>query len=292
MLDTLRKSSMIEPLRSLRWQMKASQRRRTRDRLYRDVNPDDLPVVFGNAMAKSGSHLLAQFLEGIASVSPFVFTAEHPVRTITREGRVRSDRRVVHDLKRLLPGDVGWGYIPARDPFVEILTRSDWISYFIYRDPRDKIISHIYFAMEIHPQHAMRDYYRSLPNMEERISATIKGVPGLIGSIEESYASHRAWFSEAGIVKVRFEDLIRERAETLEMMLAPVFNLFLEAYIGKGALVEHLNEKMSPQLSRTFRAGKTGGWRDHFTPRNIAEFKDFAGELLIEMGYATGDTWS
>jgi hypothetical protein len=292
MLDTLRKSSLIEPLRALRWQLKAVQRRRLRNREHRDLYLDDLPIVFGNAMAKSGSHLLAQYLEGIASISPFVFIAEHPVRTTTREGRLRSDRRVIKDLHRLLPGDIGWGYIPARDPFIQVLTRRDWISYFIYRDPRDKIISHIYFAMDIHPEHAMRDYYHSLPTFEDRIAATIEGVPGLIGSIEESYASYRAWFSAPGVVKVRFEDLIRERAKCLEKMVEPLFDRFLAHHIVMEELIEHLNNAMAPELSRTYRSGKTGGWRDHFTPRNVAQFKEVAGELLIEMGYAHDETWS
>jgi hypothetical protein len=256
------------------------------------VNTDGLPIIFGNAMAKSGSHLLAQFLEGIAAVSPFVFTAEHPIRTITREGRLRSDGRVVKDLQRLLPGDIGWGYIPARDPFTQILTRSNWITYFVYRDPRDKIISHIYFAMDLHPQHAMREYYRSLATMEDRIAATIEGVPGLIGSIKESYGSHRAWLSAPGVIKVRFEDLIQDRDSSLEKMIAPLFDRYLANYIDKVDLIEHLNEHMSPQLSRTFRAGKTGGWRDYFTTKNVEQFKLFTGDLLVELGYAQDDTWS
>jgi hypothetical protein len=256
------------------------------------LDPGDLPIIFGNAMAKSGSHLLAQFLEGIASISPFVFTADHPIRTITREGRHRSDKRVLHDLSRLKPGDIGWGYIPAREPFMRVLTSEDYISYFILRDPRDKIISHIFFAMDIHPSHAMRDYYHSLPTMEERIEATIDGVPGLIGSIDESYASHRAWLSARAVIKVRFEDLIHNRDASLEHMLAPLFDRFLLKHIEKSELITHLNEKMSPQKSRTFRAGTTGAWRDHFTPRNIEQFKEVAGDLLIEMGYVDDHTWT
>ncbi|MDF1499264.1 MAG: sulfotransferase domain-containing protein [Anaerolineales bacterium] len=235
---------------------------------------------------------MAQFLEGISSVSPLVFTAEHPVQTITREGRLRSDERVMKDLARLEPGDVGWGYIPAREPFFEMLTGSNWVTYFIYRDPRDKIISHIYFAMDIHTEHAMRDYYRSLPSMEARISATIEGVPGLIGSIVEGYASHRGWLSSPDVVKIRFEELIQHREANLETMLAPLYGWVLSAHIRYRDLVGHLAEEMSPEHSRTYRSGRAGTWREHFTLRNIDQFKRVAGDLLIEMGYEQDDSWS
>lgn len=291
-MDVVRKTPLIELLRSLRWRVRAGRRRASRDQEYPEVSTDVLPIVFGNAMAKSGSHLLAQFLEGIASISPFVFTAEQPVRTITPEGRHRPDWRVVKDLERLLPGDIGWGYIPARAPFDRVLTGEKWITYFIYRDPRDKIVSHIFFAMDIHPEHAMRDYYRSLPSMETRIEATINGVPGLLGGIDEAYASYRGWLLSPEIIKVRFEDLILEREETLENMVAPLFDRVFAKHITKVDLFSQLNERMSPERSRTFRSGTTGEWRDYFTPANIEQFKRVAGDLLIEMGYEHDDAWT
>ncbi len=45
-----------------------------------------------------------------------------------------------------------------------------------------------------------------------------------------------------------------------------------------------LVEAIQPRKSHTFRSGKTGGWREHFTDEHKRLFKDVAGDLLGEAG--------
>ena len=40
--------------------------------------------------------------------------------------------------------------------------------------------------------------------------------------------------------------------------------------------------------SYPFRKGQIRGWKNHFAPSHIAEFKELAGFLLIELGYEKG----
>jgi hypothetical protein len=288
----LRNSRYIENVRMLRWQWRVIQRRYRKRRIHSDTPRDRLPVVFGNAITKSGSHLLAQYLQGVSAVTALVFTSEQPVRKIAPEGRERKDMRVSKDLTRLKPGDIAWGYIPSRSPFTEILTGPGWITYFIFRDPRDRIMSHIFYATEIHPGHAMRDFYSTLGSMDEKVEATIRGVPGMLPSIREAYASYRGWLERPEILKVKFEDLIEQRSRTIEQMLQPLdYAGILEHIPDRNHLLHDLEQAMSPTHSSTFRAGRVGTWEEYFSPSNKALFKKISGDLLFELGYETDNDW-
>jgi hypothetical protein len=48
---------------------------------------------------------------------------------------------------------------------------------------------------------------------------------------------------------------------------------------------------IQPGRSRTFRSGKTGGWREQFTEEHKALFKDIAGDLLVRLGYEKTNDW-
>jgi hypothetical protein len=242
-------------------------------------------------MAKSGSHLLEQFLEGLPEVSPLAFTCAQPIRTIAPEGRRRRDEMVVSDLASLIAGDIAWGYLPAREPFYSLITQPRWASFFIYRDPRDRLVSHILYATDLHPGHAMKAFYLELPDMEARIEATIKGVPGLLPSVSEAYGSYKGWFASDQILGLRYEDLIEKRKVTLNRMIDHLERAGVGFQGDREALHAMLDRAMSPARSLTYRAGVAGAWREHFTKANIAHFKEATGDLLQVLGYEKSTDW-
>jgi hypothetical protein len=251
----------------------------------------DLPIVFGNAMAKAGSHILLQYLEGLCLFTPLIIGDPYPIRTITASGRKRSDEEVYLDLRRLRPGDIGWGYLPGKENFIREIVGDGRINYFIYRDPRDKIISHIFYAMDIHEGHAMRDYYFSLSSMEARITSTITGVPGLIQNIRASYDSYLAWFDQPDVLTISFEDLVNSRKKSLTRMIAHIERNNFAIPLEKNAAFDILNQAMSPERSSTFRAGRSGGWNEYFSKENIELFKEVTGDLLVKLGYEASGNW-
>jgi len=52
-----------------------------------------------------------------------------------------------------------------------------------------------------------------------------------------------------------------------------------------------LVEAIQPGRSHTFRSGKTGGWREHFTDEHKTLFKDVAGDLVVRLGYEKTNDW-
>jgi hypothetical protein len=56
-------------------------------------------------------------------------------------------------------------------------------------------------------------------------------------------------------------------------------------------ILDSLETSINPKKSPTFRSGKTGEWKKHFTEEHKKIFKDVAGDLLIKLGYEKNNDW-
>jgi hypothetical protein len=93
------------------------------------------------------------------------------------------------------------------------------------------------------------------------------------------------------VLCLRFEDFIHRREATLAAMLDQVEAAGYQVPTARDRALAILAQAIEPQKSRTFRSGKTGGWREHFTPAHKALFKDVAGDLLVRLGYERNNDW-
>ena len=159
-------------LKQVRWMM------RRMDTAWRwgQANLNAMPVVIGNSMPKSGSHLIIQILEGLPQIGPFVNPGMPPLNR-NEENSILAEKEIVSRIRQLKAGDFTYCYLGADEPYRSLLTDARFAPIFVYRDPRDVIVSHIFYATEMHKTHAMRKYYNeTLTSMEERINAAILGV--------------------------------------------------------------------------------------------------------------------
>jgi len=255
---------------------------------------DEAPRVFGNSKPKSGSHLLLQVLSGFTRIMPYAYVEAGPVRTITKEGRRKTKEEVLDELRRIRNGVIGWGYVEASPENVEYLCRPDRVNYFIYRDPRDMLVSQVYFATDMYEEHGMHEYYKSLPDFEARLKAAITGVDqggAKMVSVKQRYETVFRWLEQPHVLCIRFEDLVDQRNKTLSTMLDQVEKTGYKNPTPRDQSLAILTEVIQPKKSRTFRAGKTGGWREHFTGEHKSLFKDVAGDLLVRLGYEQDNDW-
>lgn len=253
-----------------------------------------LPAVLGNAMPKSGSHLIIQVLQGLTELGPFVDPGFPPV-TRAEDNSKLSEKEILANIKRMLPGDIGYGYIGAQEPYLSALTAPSRLTVFVYRDPRDMIVSHIFYATRMHPGHWMRRYYTErLNTMEERINAAIVGVdePGSeLTPIRRRYEGYLGWLDQPRVLSLRFEDLILDRESTFTRLLDCLEAHGYEPVVPRVEAIEILHAAIAPKKSGTFRKGVPGNWREHFTPQNTALMKAHAGDILVRLGYETGMDW-
>lgn len=254
----------------------------------------ETPPIFGNSKPKSGSHLLLQILNGFTQIMPYRYVDAEPVRTITKGGRRKSQAEILDDLKRIPKGVIGWGYVEATPDNVSFLTDSGRVNYFIYRDPRDMLVSHVFFATDMQEDHGMHEYYNSLPDLNARLNVAITGIDrdGLhMVSVKQRYEGVFQWLEQKNVLCIRFEELINNRDATLTAMLNEVEKTGYKIPASHDEALATLVESIQPKKSHTFRAGKTGTWREFFTEEHKQLFKEVAGDLLVRLGYEKNNDW-
>jgi len=253
-----------------------------------------IPTVLGNAMPKSGSHLIIQVLQGLTRIGPFVNPGFPPVNR-TEDNCQLSVQGILANLNQMKAGDIGYGYLHATEPFVQALTRPGMASLFVFRDPRDMIISHVFYATEMYQDHGMHRYYNEkLSTMEERINAAIGGVTeegAELSSVKERYVRYIGWLEQADVLCLRFEDLILNQEKAFDQLLDYLEERGFQSKIHRQQAIESLAAAIAPKKSGTFRKGKPGNWREHFTQANVDFFKEVAGDLLIQLDYEKDLNW-
>jgi hypothetical protein len=261
---------------------------------WKRLSFNDAPPIFGNSKPKSGSHLLLQILNGFARIMPYAYVAAEPIRTIKKDGGRRNVDDISADLKRIPRGVIGWGYVEATPENVAIVCQPERVNYFIYRDPRDLLVSQVFFATDMHEGHGMHAFYKSLPDFGERLKVAITGIDrdGLkMVSVKGRYEGVFAWLEQPGVMCIRFEDLINIRDVTLNAMLDEVEKNGYEIPTPRDKSLEILVKAIQPKKSHTFRSGKTGGWKEYFTEEHKALLKDVAGDLVVKLGYEKNNDW-
>jgi hypothetical protein len=277
-------------LKSIRWQG----RRALVALRWGSSSLQNTPAVLGNAMPKSGSHLINQVVQGLTRLGPFVNPGFPPVNRDEVNDKL-PDSAVLANLSRMRPGDLGYGYIKARQPFISLLTRPGWATIFVYRDPRDMLVSHVFYATQMHTGHGMHRYYtETLQTMEERLNAAILGVdePGAeLSPIRQKYDGYLGWLDQPEVLSLRFEDLILDRAAALGCILDYLVRRGFAPRLPPQQEIAILEQAIAPKKSGTFRKAQPGNWREHFTDANKAVFKEQAGDLLIRLGYEKDNNW-
>jgi hypothetical protein len=143
-------------------------------------------------------------------------------------------------------------------------------------------------------EHGMHEYYRSLPDFGERLKVAITGIDrdGLsMVNVKQRYAGVFEWLQQEHVMCIRFEDLINQRDATLDAILDEVESTGYRIPTPREKALAILRKAIQPRKSHTFRSGKTGGWKEHFTEEHKKLFNNVAGDLLIRLGYEKTNDW-
>jgi len=256
--------------------------------------PGGWPILLSISFPKSGTHLLDQILLGFSKVAPFStrlhsFYAEYDGDT----GRKRTEAETQAWLNSLRPLDITSAHLFARPEVVWRVATPDFLSYFIFRDPRDVAVSHVFYVTDMEPRHVHHAYYQSLPDFDARLRASILGRPDAdveFPDIAARFAPYLGWLDEPCVLKLHFEDLVNDRPAALNRILDH-FLARVPLAVPRDVILGHLEAAINPQRSPTFRSGKTGEWKKNFTAEHKALFKQVAGDLLIRLGYEADNDW-
>ncbi len=256
--------------------------------------PADLPVLLGISFPKSGTHLLDQILLGFSNVAPYAkrvhsFYAEYEGES----GRKRSPEQAIAWLDSLHPRDVASAHLFARPEAVRRVCSPKFAPYFIFRDPRDVVVSHVFYVTDMEARHVHHEYYKSLPDFDARLKVSILGRPDSeaeFPDITGRFAPYLDWLNQPEVLTIHFEDLIHDRAATLTRIMDHLL-IRVPLQTPRQLILDSLETSINPKKSPTFRSGKTGEWKKHFTEEHKKIFKNVAGDLLVRLGYEQNNDW-
>ena len=265
-------------------------------RYIRYLSHKHAPILFANSFPKSGTNLLTQILAGFAEVNLFHINTRGIILTYQgATGEKRAESEILADIKRIYPGEIAWGHMHGTRAITNLLLQSNFINFFIFRDPRDVVVSHAYYVTNKANAHVHHDYYQDkLSSMEERILTSILGLPDLtteFPNIGERFDPYRPWLDFPEVMKLKFEDLIHDRDQTLNNMLDHIESRGYKLKVSRSRALEQMNAGIAPAASRTFRKGSTGDWKVQFTSEHKKIFKSVTGNLLVELGYEENNQW-
>jgi hypothetical protein len=255
---------------------------------------DGWPTLLGISFPKSGTHLLDQILLGFSKVAPFSkrlhsFYAEYEGGS----GVKRAPEQALKWLDSLQPCDIASAHLFAREKVVGRVCSPGFIPYFIFRDPRDVVVSHVFYVTDREARHVHHDYYASLPDFNSRLKVSILGRPDSeleFPDIAARFAPYLGWLDQPSVMKIHFEDLIDSRVATLNHIIDH-FLARIPLHASRNLIFDSLESSIHPSRSPTFRSGKTGEWKKHFTEEHKKIFKVVAGDLLMRLGYEKNKDW-
>lgn len=214
------------------------------------------------SIQKCGTHLLAKAIELISKKK--------------LAGEIKVDKIINFRIKKVKKNCFFRSHLPYLKPVADELIKNKYKGFFIYRDPRDQIVSRAYWIQK------RQLYKQSISDL----------IDSLIPSVKNYYYSFLPWTKDDRFCTVKFEDLVGK--------LGGGDNNLQKIQFRK--ICKYLNIRPTPELinycvqniyggTDTFREGKIGSWKLHFNLDQIKKFKDVAGDLLIELGYEKNLNW-
>jgi len=267
-------------------------------RFYNVVTSDSAdyiktPPIFLNSFPKSGTHLLMQVLQAIPGIKDWgLFLASTPSYTFKEIPATIMAGKI----KAISPGELVTSHVYSSSEVDDALDIINAVKYFIYRDPRDVVISEAYYLATMNRWHKLHDIYSSMSSDLERFQLSISGLPEGEGiqyqDIGARFMKYSGWVSSKDCLPIKFEHL-RSDSEKVEVV-RNILSHYIDRVDGPFDLSELTDvalKNIDPGNSHTFRSGGMRQWQDLLTDQQIDNLKVLVGDLLIDLGYEKNLNW-
>ena len=153
---------------------------------------------------------------------------------------------------------------------------------FIYRDPRDILVSEANWYPRDEALHLLKGYFGHL-SFRERLLRSVDD-PFCVGTIRDRVAGYAAWLDLGNVIPVSFEELVGSAGagDDGEQHRA-VWSVQLKLQVdGRPAeFASRLFDRSSP----TFDRGQIGAWREHFDDEVQHRFAALPQDFMHRYGY-------
>ena len=160
------------------------------------------------------------------------------------------------------------------------------IIFFIYRDPRDQVVSFMNYGKRMKWFHGTDS--EIITNL---LNGKLLNPPA--ENIVDYYYKYISWIESEGVCAIKFENLVGQKGGGLLYNQQMQINKIAK-HLQKDMTQEQINAIANNLFggSNTFFKGIIGSWKHCFTNIHKDLFKSCGGtQLLIELGYEQDDTW-
>ena len=262
-------------------------------RLLQRLNaaPEDYarcPPILVNSIPKSGTHLLKQIAEALPAARSYgSFIASVP----SFPPIPRSESAHLRRIHAIAPGEVVGAHMFHAASFEQALQKRNVVHLLIYRDPRDIALSEGLYLAHMNRWHYMHREFRALPDDDQRLMASICGLPDQwwrprYDSISGRVAPFLGWLQSESVCALKYEDLMGPARQQCVEKIVRFYAGRSTASCDVADVMERVESNIDPQRSHTFREGGSGNWKKAYNESHRQAFERVADGVLEKLGYA------
>lgn len=232
------------------------------------ANPEDYraqPPIVVNSLPKSGTHMLMQVARALPNTRYFgSFIAQTPSLTL----RMRSSGEIARRIRRIAPGEVLGAHLHYHPETNAALQEMNALHLFIYRDPRDVLLSEAHYLTTMARWHKMHRVFAAQPDAEARLRLAITGDGSdLYPDACERIGAYMGWTDALGCHALSYEEL--NDPDGLAVQINRILDAFsdLGGQVGDRVLMfQTLVNAINPEKSHTFHKGGIARWMKEMSP--------------------------
>ncbi len=196
----------------------------------------------------------------------------------------------------LQPGTFLLSHAPALEGNLKLVSENKFKTIVLLRDPRDVIVSMYYYfgaedAQKLGLEYeADKDRIIMLHITKWYLAAEPKAPCGPY--IKGDYLQFLDWRQLSDVYFTSYEALVGNKGggnDEIQKKEIQIIAHFLGITLTEEELIAIAHNLYG--VTATFRNGSIGSWKNHFTKEHVQAFKEYTGDLLIELGYEKDNDW-